>query len=136
MREWHDEEPEPERADGVAADEAAGAEDQLRHAIEQERHRAAARRFFEAAPLYRVEFEEDGTVSLRKKSYEFWPDRPPAACIRWRVVSKHPDLEHAERRLRHIATPPVYYDGRGRLAPAPSPDEDERRAPPPPLLPD
>ncbi|GAA0579864.1 hypothetical protein GCM10009416_17850 [Craurococcus roseus] len=127
MREWRGE--EPDRAEGNAAADAADAADQLRRAVEQERHRAAARRFFDAAPLYRVDFEEDGTVSLRKKSYEFWPDRPPAACTRWRVLSTHPDLEGAERRLRHIASPPVYYDERGRLAPAPAAAERERRRP-------
>lgn len=129
MREWRGGEPGPDGADDGGADDAARAEDQLRRAVEQERHRAAARRFFDAAPLYRVDFEEDGTVSLRKKSYEFWPDRPPAACTRWRVLSSHPDLEGAERRLRHIASPPVYYDARGRLAPAPAAAEGERRRP-------
>ena len=96
-----------------------GAEEQLRRALEQERHRLAARRFFDAAPLYRVQFDEDGTVSLRKKSYDYWPARPPSAATRWRVLSTHRDLEDAERRLRHITSPHVYYDERGRLAQAP-----------------
>jgi hypothetical protein len=105
--------PGEERNDGYDADE------QLRRAIEQERHRAEARRFFEAAPLYRVQFEENGTVSLCRKDYTYWPNRPPAASTRWCVLSNHPDLEHAERRLRHVTSPHVYYDERGRLAKAP-----------------
>ncbi len=109
---------ESEHADRIA-DDGYDADEQLGRAIERERHRAAARRFFETAPLYRVDFEEDGTVSLRKKSYEFWPDHPAASCTRWRVLSTHPDLEHAERRLRHVTSPPVHYDERGRLAQAP-----------------
>jgi len=117
MPDWADDHPWPERAE---AEDGDGADEQLRRALEGERHRAAARRFFEAAPLYRVQFEEDGTVSLRKKGYSYWPDRPPAASTLWRVLSTHPDLEHAERRLRHVTSPPVYYDERGRLVQAPS----------------
>jgi hypothetical protein len=97
-----------------------GPEEQLRRAMEQERHRLAARRLFDAAPLYRVQFDEDGTVSLRQKTYEYWPARPPSAATRWRVLSTHRDLEDAERRLRHIASPHVHYDEGGRLARAPA----------------
>lgn len=107
--------PGPEGGNGTA-------EDQLRRALDQERHRLAARRFFEAAPLYRVQFEEDGTVTLRKKGFEYWPARPPAAATRWRVLSTHRDLEDAERRLRHVTSPPVHYDERGCLARAPALD--------------
>src|SRR3712207_3777764 len=66
MPDWGDDHPGRERAE---AEGDRDADEQLRRALEGERHRAAARRFFEAAPLYRVDFEEDGTVSLRKKSY-------------------------------------------------------------------
>ena len=128
MPEWGNDHPEP-KGDAVDGGGDGGAEEQLRRALEGERHRAAARRFFEAPPLYRVDFEENGTVSLRKKGYAYWPDRPPAACTRWRVLSTHPDLEGAERRLRHIASPQVYYDERGRLAPAPPAPDEERRRP-------
>jgi hypothetical protein len=116
MPEWEGDHPGLERAE---AEEGGDAEERLRRALEGERHRAAARRFFETAPLYRVDFEEDGTVSLRKKSYAYWPNRPPADATRWRILSTHPDLEQAERRLRHITSPQVYYDERGRLAQAP-----------------
>ena len=109
----------PERDEGGPGD-GYGPEEQLRRALEQERHRLSARRLFDAAPLYRVQFEEDGTVSLRKKSYDYWPVRPPAAATRWRVLSTHRDLEDAERRLRHVTSPPVFYDERGRLAGAPA----------------
>ena len=109
----------PERDEGGPGD-SCGAEEQLRRALDQERHRLAARRFFDAAPLYRVQFDEDGTVSLRRKFYEYWPARPPSAATRWRVLSTHRDLEDAERRLRHITSPPVHYDERGRLARAPA----------------
>ena len=112
---------EPGRDEGGPGD-GYDADEQLRRALEQERHRLAARRFFDAAPLYRVEFEGDGTVSLRKKSYDYWPARPPSAATRWRVLSTHRDLEDAERRLRHVTSPHVYYDERGRLARAPSTD--------------
>ena len=107
----------PER-DENGPEDGYGPEEQLRRATEQERHRLAARRFFDAAPLYRVQSEEDGTVSLRQKSYDYWPARPPAAATRWRVLSTHRDLEDAERRLRHITSPPVHYEERGRLAQA------------------
>ena len=61
-------------------------------------------------------------MSLRKKSCDYWPARPPAAATRWRVLSTHVDLDDPERRLRHIASPHVYYDALGRLARAPSAD--------------
>jgi hypothetical protein len=128
MRERGHDHPDPECI-GPEGDEGGGAEEQLRRALEQERHRTAARRFFEAAPLYRVEFEEDGTVSLRKKAYAYWPNLPPAAATRWNVLSIHPDLEQAERRLRHITSPHVYYDERGRLVRTPMPGEADAEAP-------
>jgi hypothetical protein len=128
MAEWGDIHPEPER-DEDGAEEGYDAAEQLRRAMEQERHRLAARRFFEAAPLFRIGFEADGTVSLRKKSYDYWPNRPPAAATRWRVLSTHRDLEDAERRLRQITSPHIYYDERGRLARAPEACEEERTAP-------
>ena len=43
-----------------------------------------------------------------------------SAATRWRVLSTHRDLEDAERRLRHITSPPVHYDERGRLAQLPA----------------
>ena len=64
--------------DDAGAEEGYGPEEQLRRALEQERHRQDARRFFEAAPLYRVEFEKDGTVSLREKEYAYWQ----VCCLR------------------------------------------------------
>ena len=109
------------RADGPE-EEGGGhdEEEQSRRAAQQERHRFDARRFFDAAPPYRVRFEEDGTVSLCAKRYEYWPNRAPSAATRWRTISNHPDLEQAERRLRHVTSPPVYYDERGRLAQTPA----------------
>jgi hypothetical protein len=99
-----------------------------------------ARRLYRAAPRYRVQFEADGTVSLCEKRYRHRPERPAAAATCWPVRSRHPDLDDAERRLRHISTPPIYYDERGRpvLVPPPAPPawgEDEadlERGPPPP----
>ena len=120
---------ESERHGDDGEGEGYGAEEQLRRALEQERHRAAARRFFEAAPLYRVDFEDNGTVSLRRKAYAYWPNRPPAAATRWSVISTHPDLECAERRLRHITSPLIYYDERGRLTRAPTPTDEEPAVP-------
>ncbi len=121
MPERDDDHPGPERDRGEPEDGYDAAE-QLRRAVEQERHRLDARRFFEAAPLYRIQFEADGTVSLRRKGYKYWPARPPAAATRWCVLSTHRDLEEAERRLRHIASPHVYYDERGQLTQAPPRD--------------
>lgn len=118
----------PER-DADGPEDAGGADDQLRRALEQERHRRDARRFFEEAPLFRVQFEENGTVTLCKKEYKYWPGRPCAASTAWRPVSSHPDLEGAERRLRHITAPHVYYDERGRLAQAPSASGPDEAAP-------
>ena len=38
-------------------------------------------------------------------------------------------LHAAERRLRHITSPHIYYDARGQLARAPEPNEEERAVP-------
>jgi len=77
------------------------------------------------APPYCIRFEDDGRVSLRRKRYEFWGKSDPAAATHWVVISYHPDLEEAERRLRHITSPTIYYDSRGRLARSPAvPEED------------
>ena len=106
MGAWGNDYPEPERDDDEAeAEDGYGAEEQLRRALEQERHRTDARRFFEAAPLYRIQFEQDGTVSLCRKGYRYWPSRPPAAATEWCPISTHQDLEQAERRLQahHLA---------------------------------
>lgn len=118
---------EPERADR-SDDGGYDAGEQLRRALAQQHHAERARRFFEEAPLYCIQFENDGTVSLRRKCYNYWPARPPADATLWRVLSTHRDLEDAERRLRRIASPPVHYDERGRLAQAPRPDEGEQRS--------
>ena len=77
-----------------------------------------ARRFFEAAPTYRMQFEDDGTVSLRRKEFAAsrLRDRAASATV-WRILSAHPTLEEAERRLRHVTSPPVHYDLRGRVMP-------------------
>jgi hypothetical protein len=117
--------PEPERDEDrpeEEGEEGYDAGEQLRRALEQERHLREARRRYEEAPLYRIRGEEDGTVSLSKKGYSYWPNRPPAAATQWCVLSKHPDWEAAERRLLRIASPPAYYDERGRLAQAPPSD--------------
>ncbi|HZF78023.1 MAG TPA: hypothetical protein VE033_19560 [Acetobacteraceae bacterium] len=92
---------------------------------EAERRRAAweallaeARRFFEAAPPYRIQFEDDGMVSLRRKEFAASRLRDQAAAATvWRILSAHPTLEEAERRLRHVTSPPVHYDLRGRVMP-------------------
>jgi hypothetical protein len=78
-----------------------------------------AQRLFEAAPRYRIQFEPDGTVSLREKCFLPSLKAPPSAATVWRILSGHPNLEEAERRLRHITAPPVYYDETGHLARAP-----------------
>jgi len=60
---------------------------------------AEAQRLFDAAPRFRIEFERDGTVSLREKAFRPCMDAPPEAATIWRIVSGHPTLEEAERRL-------------------------------------
>jgi len=49
MPEWGSDDPAPGRDGGEDEEEGHGAEEQLRRALEQERHRAAARRFFNNA---------------------------------------------------------------------------------------
>lgn len=121
-------EPWPSEPEAVEEDERArrGA---------SERHLRAASEFFEAAPPFRVQFELDGTVSLCRKHYDYWPNRPPADATRWKRISIHQSLEQAEQRLRHITSPHVYYDDRGRLAQAPAAGEEELRRPTAPDLP-
>ncbi len=97
------------------------------------RLRLAAREHFRLAPPYCIRFEADGRVSLRRKRYQFWGQPNPAAATQWEAISYHPDLEEAERRLRHITSPTVYYDQRGRVTHAPAepvadwgvPEDDE-----------
>ena len=76
--------------------------------------RHAARDFFRLAPPYCIEFDADGSAMLCQKVYEYWPDREPEAATTWRVMSRHQNLEEAERRLRLICGGPVYYDAEGR----------------------
>lgn len=97
-----------------------GPEEQLRRALAQRRHAEEARRFFEAAPFYRTQYEDNGTVSVCRKAYNYWPTLHAEAATAWRVVSNHPNFEQAERRVLHIASPRVHYDGRGQLARAPT----------------
>ncbi len=75
--------------------------------------RHAARQFFHLAPPYCIEFDADGSAMLCQKVYEYWPDREPEAATTWRVMSRHQNLEEAERRLRLICGGPVYYDADG-----------------------
>ncbi len=100
------------------AGEPAGDEDAARLAA-LERLMEEARRLYEAAPRYCIRFEADGTLSLREKF--FLPSlRPlPAAPLIWRIISQHPTLDEAERRLRHITAPPIFYDAKGQVAPPP-----------------
>jgi hypothetical protein len=82
-------------------------------------HRQEARRFYLAAPSFRIQFETDGAVSLCMKRYEYWEQLAPEDATEWHPISRHKDLEEAERRLRHVCSSPVYYDAEGRLARAP-----------------
>lgn len=81
--------------------------------------RQAARRHFLDAPPYRIDFETDGTVSLCVKRYEWRDDMQPEDATSWVPVSRHPTLDEAERRLRHICSGPHFYDAEGRLVRAP-----------------
>ncbi len=111
------------------AEEPAEEEDAARFQV-LERLMAEARRLYEVAPRYCIRFEPDGTLSLREKF--FLPSlRPlPTAPLIWRIISQHPTLEEAERRLRHITAPPIFYDAKGQVAPAPGlfhPGHDQER---------
>ena len=86
------------------------------------RHRAALA-WFEAVPPYCIRAEPDGSHSLRRKRFEFRGQPDPRLATRWTVLSRHPDLEAAERRLRHVCGPRLYYDERGRLT-QPPPERD------------
>jgi hypothetical protein len=122
MPERREDHPEPGMDENRPEDEGEegyDAGEQLCRALEQERHLREARRRYDAAPLYRIRGEEDGTVSLSKKRYSYWPNQAPAAATRWCILSKHSDWEAAERRLQRITAPPAYYDERGRLTQAP-----------------
>src|SRR4051794_26218717 len=77
-------------------------------------HRLAARRFYRAAPPYCIQPEDNGTVTLRRKEYEYFPEQQPEDATTWRVISTHEDMDEAERRLRHMLGSPVYYDAEGR----------------------
>jgi PAS domain-containing protein len=83
-------------------------------ALDRER-RHAARRFFRAAPPYCIEFDADGMAMLCEKLYEYWPNLEPEEATTGRVISRHADLEEAERRMRLIIGGPVYYDADGRV---------------------
>jgi hypothetical protein len=53
-------------------------------------------------------------VTLRQKSYEHSDTDDPEDATSWVVISTHEDLEKAERRLRLICGPPLYYDAEGK----------------------
>ena len=83
-------------------------------ALDGER-RHAARRFFREAPPYCIEFDTDGTAMLCEKLYEYWPNLEPEEATMWRLISRHQNLEEAERGMRLIIGGPVYYDAEGRV---------------------
>ena len=52
---------------------------------------------------------------LCQKFNEYWPNLAPQDATRWRAISRHQNLEEAERRLRLICGGPIYYDSAGRV---------------------
>jgi hypothetical protein len=52
---------------------------------------------------------------LWEKCYEYWPNRDPEDATIYRPLSRHADLEEAERRLRLLCGGPIYYDESGRV---------------------
>lgn len=86
--------------------------------VHDRRHRAALD-YFALVPPYCIRPEPDGTLSLCRKRFHFTGAPDPAAATRWTVLSRHAELEEAERRLRHVCGPKLYYDARGRLTGAP-----------------
>ena len=97
----------------ATAPETATNPDKQLDADRERRH--TARRFFRAAPPYSIVFDAEGTALLCQKAYEYWPDLEPEDATTWRVISRHQNLEEAERRLRFICGGPVYYDSEGRV---------------------
>jgi hypothetical protein len=83
--------------------------------VHDARHRAALA-YFETVPPYCIRAEPDGTLSLRRKRFDFRGLADPLLATRWTVLSRHADLEAAERRLRHVCGPRLFYDEDGRLA--------------------
>ena len=81
--------------------------------------RVAARRFYRAAPPYLIEFEDSGSVALKRKTYEFWDTGDPEDATTWVTISTHDDLEDAERRLRHICGPAFFMISEGKPAKPP-----------------
>jgi hypothetical protein len=69
-------------------------------AQDRERHHEAWR-FFRAAPPYCIEFDDEEAAMLCQKVYEYWPNQEPEEAT-WRVISRHQNLEEAERRMRLI----------------------------------
>jgi len=91
-----------------------------REPVDEDReHRLVARRFYRAAPPYCIQPEDHGTVTLRRKEYEYFPELEPEDATTYRVISTHECLDEAERRLRLIVGPPVYCDAEGRPAKPP-----------------
>ena len=93
-------------------------------------HRLEARRFYRAAPPYCIRFEDNGTVTLRRKDYDYYEDRDPELATIWKIISTHAELDGAERRLRMICSSSLYYDAEGK--PAKSPRKAKPRWPMPP----
>lgn len=89
----------------------------------ERRHRAALR-YFEAVPPYCIRPEADGMLSLCRKRFHFTALPDPVTATRWTVISRHAELEEAERRLRLLCGPKLYYDERGRITGAPPGRED------------
>jgi hypothetical protein len=77
--------------------------------------RLDAHAYFLAAPPYRIEAEVCGGFSLGMKQYEWWDGMQPEEATTWPQLSRHKDLEEAERRLRHLCSGPHFYDAEGRL---------------------
>ncbi|RAI60655.1 hypothetical protein [Roseicella frigidaeris] len=84
----------------------------------------AARDYFEIVPPFCIQAEEDGSYTLHRKAFQFTAHGGAAAATLWVPVSRHPDLEEAERRLRHVCGPKLYYDGKGRITGAPPSFQD------------
>ena len=92
--------------------------------------RLAARRFYREAPPYCVRFEDNGTVSLRRKRYEYWDEQDPEHATTWVPISTHDNLEEAERRLRLICSAAIYYDDEGKPVQPPRLTDPQSSMPP------
>ena len=95
-----------------AVPEKAARPDELQDDRER---RHATRRFFRAHHPTASSSMPMGLPCWREVLRILARPREPEEATIWRPISRHRDLEDAERRLRLILGAPIYYDAEGRV---------------------